>query len=438
MNIRFLLLLSIVLFASSCKKDVVDITEPLIENPNILLIIADDMGKDATPGYSEGNIKPNMPNLESMITDGIIFENFWTNPICAPTRAGILTGKYGVHTNVLNAEDMSTISLDEESVQSRLDAETNNAYAHAVIGKWHLSDQSNGGRDNPNLMGVDYYAGAIQGAVNNYNEWQLTINGSNESSTEYVTEKYTDLAIDWINGQNQPWFCWLAYNTPHTPLHVPPTGTHSQGNLPDDEATIENDPLPYYMAMIENMDYEMGRLLNSIPVSELEKTIIIFVGDNGTTRSVIQSPYTNPQSKGTLYNGGLNTPFIISGMPVSRKNVRDYSLINNTDLFATVLGFAGASVSKINNSVNYSSIINTESDERNYLYTDITLETDDVSGWAIRNSTYKLINWYDGEQALFNLAEDPYESNNLLESNLSNTEQAAKDELENQAALIRE
>ncbi|MGK0389723.1 MAG: arylsulfatase A-like enzyme [Maribacter sp.] len=438
MNIRFLILLSIVLFTFSCKKDVIDIIDMFPEEPNILLIIADDMGKDATPGYTEGSTKPNMPHLESMMTDGIVFDNFWTNPICAPTRAGILTGKYGVHTNVLNADDMAAISLEEESIQSRLDAETNNAYTHAVIGKWHLSNQSNGGSDNPNMMGIDYYAGSLQGAVSDYNEWSLTINGNTEPSTEYTTTKYTDLAIDWISEQNQPWFCWMAYNTPHTPFHVPPAGTHSQGDLLDDETEIDNNPAPYYMAMMENMDHEMGRLLSSIPSNELENTIIIFVGDNGTTRKVLQSPYANYQSKGSLYNGGVNTPFIISGTPVTRKNVRDNSLINNTDIFATILGFAGANVDKINNSVNYSNIISTEENQRDYLYTDITQDTDDASGWTIRNSTYKLNNWYDGTQALFNLIDDPYESDDLLEGTLSTIEQSAKNELESEAASIRQ
>jgi arylsulfatase A-like enzyme len=438
MNIKFSILLSILLFMISCKKDVIDIVDIVPAEPNILLIIADDMGKDATPGYSEGSTKPNMPYLESMMADGIVFDNFWTNPICAPTRAGILTGKYGVHTNVLNADDMAAISLDEESIQSRLDEETNGAYANAVIGKWHLSNQSNGGTDNPNMMGIDYYAGSLQGAVSDYNEWLLTINGNTEPSIEYTTAKYTDLAIDWISEQNQPWFCWMAYNTPHTPFHVPPAGTHSQGNLLDDETEIDNNSLPYYMAMMENMDHEMGRLLSGIPSSELENTIIIFVGDNGTTRKVLQSPYANYQSKGSLYNGGVNTPFIISGTPVTRKNVRDNSLINNTDLFATILGFAGVNVDKINNSVNYSNIISTEENQRDYLYTDITQDEDDASGWTIRNSTYKLNNWYDGTQRLFNLIDDPYESNDLLEGTLSTIEQTAKDELESEAAAIRQ
>ena len=113
-------------------------------------------------------------------------------------------------------------------------------------------------------------------------------------------------------------------------------------------------------------------------------------------------------------------------------------MINNTDLFATILGFAGANVNEINNSVNYANIIKTEENQRDYLYTDITQATDDASGWTIRNSTYKLINWYDGNQALFNLVNDPYESDDLLEGTLSAIEQSAKDELESEAVSIRQ
>ena len=85
--------------------------------------------------------------------------------------------------------------------------------------------------------------------------------------------KFTDLAIDRINSQEKPWFLWLAYTAPHTPFHAPPSNMHTQGNLPDYSSGM--DAMPYYMAAIEAMDFQIGRLLDNIPANERNNTIII-------------------------------------------------------------------------------------------------------------------------------------------------------------------
>ena len=106
----------------------------------------------------------------------------------------------------------------------------------------------------------------------------------------------TDLAIDWVRSQEGSWFLWLAYNAPHTPFHVPPAEMHSQGDLPD--YAMGMNASPYYMAAIEAMDYQIGRLLDSITTQERDNTTIIFIGDNGTPRRVAQSPYPSDRVKG--------------------------------------------------------------------------------------------------------------------------------------------
>lgn len=278
----------------SCGSD--DSVSPNFSNeskPNILLIIADDMGLDATPGYEIGSVKPNMPNLQTMINTGIRFNNLWSNPVCTPTRGTILTGKYGFRTNVLKVDD--DMPTSEISIQRHLD-NTNSGYSHAVIGKWHLSNDGN----HPSNMGVGYYAGLLNGGVQSHTNWNFTENGITTNSNEYTTTKFTDLAINWVQEQNQPWFLWLAYNAPHTPFHLPPTQLHSQGNLPADEASIDANPLPYYMAMIEAMDSEIGRLLNTMSEEERENTVIIFIGDNGTPGQVVQD-YASQRAKGSIF-----------------------------------------------------------------------------------------------------------------------------------------
>jgi arylsulfatase A-like enzyme len=432
MNIRFSILLFVAVIFLSCSKDDGPNINPETtqSSPNILLIIADDMGKDAAPGYSEGSVKPTVPNIESIMNAGIKFNNFWTAPVCSPTRATILTGKYGYRTNVLNPGDI--ISESETSLQAYINQETNNAYATSIIGKWHLS----GGNStiNPEDWGIDYYAGIFSGGVNSYDTWSFNQDGVSITETSYVTEKLTDLAIDWVANQTKPWFLWMAYNAPHTPFHLPPAEMHSQGNLTDSDAAIASNPLPYYMAMIEAMDYQIGRLLESMTTEERDNTIIIFIGDNGTPNRVAQSPYTNSTVKGSIYQGGVNMPMYISGKGVSRISEED-ALINSSDLFATIANIAEVNVNEINDSKNFTSLLSTEGDHRDFAYVEVLSNNKDE--WGIRNSRYKLIERSSGEKELYDLDNDPYENMNLLLQDLSLEASNAKTVLEAELLIIR-
>jgi arylsulfatase A-like enzyme len=286
-------------------------------------------------------------------------------------------------------------------------------------------------------MGIDHYAGLLGGGVNSYTNWILTENGSTSQSTEYVTTKFTDLAIDWVSQQNNPWFLWLAYNAPHTPFHLPPSDLHTQGNLPADDASIDANPTPYYLAAIEAMDSEMGRLLNSMSAEERNNTIIIFIGDNGTPNQVAQSPYSRQTAKGTLYQGGINVPLVVAGNGVSRAGNRETALINSTDLFATIADLTGAGGNSVHDSNSFRPLFTTGNQTiRDFAYSEVV--QNDVAGYAIRNQTYKLSAFDSGDRELFNLVDDPYEANDLLSGNLSTPENAALVLLEAAAAEIRE
>ena len=390
------------------------------------------MGLDATPGYSEGIDKPSMPNLQSLISSGILYNNFWSSPVCTPTRATILTGKYGVNTGIVGVGD--NISTIETSVQSYLDDNADNDYNHAVVGKWHLSNSAS----NPTDMGIDYYAGLLTGGVQSYTNWQLTENGSTRTSNEYTTTKFTDLAIDWLEDQTeeQPWFLWLAYNAPHTPFHLPPTNLHSRGNLPSDAASISADPLPYFLAALEAMDSEIGRLLNSLDDAQLSNTIIIFIGDNGTPNQVAQSPFRRLRVKGSLYQGGINVPMIISGKGVNRSGSTENALLSSVDLFATIADLAGVGTTTINDSQSFTGTFdNTNISVRDFVYSEV--DENNVSGYTIRNNTYKLIVFDNGSNEFYNLIDDPYENNDLLQGTLSAVENSAMNLLLTEAASIR-
>lgn len=445
--IYYTLLLSLLLLLFSCGSSIeeeMNLQEeelpdevqeaPIVtqETPNILFVIADDMGLDATPGYDIGTVKPHMPNLQNLINSGIRFNNVWSNPTCTPTRASIITGKYGSKTGVLKVDD--PLPTSEISLQKYITENSNATYSNAVIGKWHLSKNAS----HPNDMGIDYYAGSLGGGLQSYWNWNLTINGETNASSEYVTTKTTDLAIDWVAEQTNPWFLWLAYNSPHPPFHLPPNNLHSQGALATDQASIDTNPLPYYMAMIEAMDTEYGRLLSTISQEELDNTIIIFIGDNGTPNQVLQE---YKRGKGTIYQGGINIPMIIAGKGVEKINTTEDALINTTDLFATIAAIAGVNVNNINDSKSFKSLLNSESTENNRYY--VFIEDGNENGtvdFTARNATHKYILFENGNEALYNLDNDPFENTNLLGVNqptLSDANTTIKNVLASKLSEIR-
>lgn len=419
----------VVLSIMSCSKDddPVDITTG--GRPNILFIIADDLGKDAITGYQEGSIKSNTPNIDAIRNAGLLFSNFWVNPTCTPTRASIITGKYGYRTGVKGVGDI--LSSSETVVQKYINDNTNGAYASAVVGKWHLSGNNTG--FDPRSFGIDHYAGLIRGAVDNYYQWQLTQDGATSLQTSYITEVLTDLAIDWVNDQDKPWFLWLAYNAPHAPFHVPPSNMHSQGALSEYSAGM--DATPYYLAAIEAMDFNIGRFLENLPSDERGNTLIIFIGDNGTPGQVAQSPYSSSTVKNTLYQGGINVPMFISGNGVSRIGT-DASLLTGTDLFATIAQVAGVNVTEYQDSKSFKSLFSQPITVRNFQYSE--LKDGPNESWAISDGSYKLIINNTGSEEMYHLTNDPYEQNNLLNNTLTATEEDAKQQLLSELDNIRQ
>lgn len=429
-SLTIIAVLTVFTIFEACIDNTV-INSGINSTPNILLVIADDIGLDATPGYNVGAEKPEMPILQDLAANGLIFDNVWANPLCSPTRATILTGRYGVRTDVVSASPPNNaISLSETSLQSYLGQNT--SYRCAVIGKWHLSNNANGGADNPNLMGVEYYAGLLSGQHDDYFEWSFTQNAQTSTVQEYSTTFFTNLAIDWIDQQQGPWFLWLAYTAPHTPFHLPPAELHSSDNLSGTPADIDTNPRPYYFAMLEALDTEMGRLFESI---DEENTIVIFIGDNGSPARVAQQPYTRRRTKGTVYQGGIHVPMVISGTGITRLGQREEALINSTDLFATIAELSGTGLESIHDSKSFDNLLNGEQkEEREFIYSEVQ---ENVTAWTIRNEKYKLIEYENGIQEFFDLDADPYEQNNLIISGLNSEDLQAKTELEDLADGVR-
>ncbi len=399
-----------------------DVDTLSIIQPNILFILADDLGVEALSMYNNnsGATKAITPNIDRLASLGVTFNSVWSSPLSSPTRAAAITGRYGNKTGILTLGKQ--LSTDEKTLHASL----SDSYATALIGKWHLTKDGT----NPEIYGIDYFSGMTSsvGAVDDYFAWPHTEDNEQVTCSEYITTKLTDLTIDWISKQQTPWFCWLSHVAPHTPLHLPPDYMHSRGELPADEESINDNPLPYFLAMVESMDYEIGRLLSSLSESELANTVVIFMGDNGTNRTVTQEPFEKSKSKGTVYEGGVRVPLIVSGAGVASPNRCSDVLISAPDIFATIMELSGEQMSCYEDSYSFAGVINGDgTTSREYSFTEIICNGNPYTN-AIRNTDYKLIT-IDGEVSEFLKIDGFTESAINLDAELSDEAQRGYDEL---------
>jgi len=387
--------------------------------PNILLVIADDFGIDTSPCYETGTDKPSMPTLARLCREGLVFDRYWTPPECSPTRATILTGRYGLRTGVGAAVSRTSagLSAGELGLQRYL-TQSATGMASAVIGKWHLATDANGWLEHPARIGVTHYDGLLTGAPDSYSRWSRTTNGQPSISTTYITSQLTDSAAGWIAAQSTPWFLWLAYSAPHAPLHVPPASLHDRGDLPGTAADIGARPLLYHFAMAEAMDRELGRLLDGLDTASRARTVVIFVGDNGTAPGVIQPATERSRAKSTLYEGGIHTPLIVSGAGVTRVGQRESALVSSVDLFATVAQLAGSAVDVWRDSQSFAGLLaDANGRRRSEVYTEyFGSERPASHGWTIRDERYKLIVFDSGDRRFYDLIADPGEQTDLVAS----------------------
>jgi len=315
---------------------------------NVLILVADDLGVDMLSCYGVGSAPPPTPHLERMASEGVLFRNAWALPTCSPTRATIQTGRFPFRNSIGCV--ISTYSggpglpLDELTLPEMLDQGTGGRYAHAAIGKWHLGTSQVGDQLAPNLAGYGYFAGSLQGQLAAYDSWTRVVNGVGAHESRYATSVAVDDALAWIGAQTRPWLCYVAFQAPHAPFHRPPPALHTRSLPFLDPApwcgASGGDPRPFYDAMVEALDTEIGRLLAGLSPLERARTTVIFLGDNGSDSCLIRPPLPSSHCKSTLYEGGLRVPLIVSGAGVTRPGVST-ALVESSDLFATVAEIAG-------------------------------------------------------------------------------------------------
>ena len=397
------------------------------DTPNILFIVADDLGIDALNASDYGltvSEIPVTPNLQSLKESGVSYLNTWATPQCTTTRASVISGKYGIKSGVRNVPD--NLDTTHESIFNYINNNVSESYAKAVIGKWHISNPQNS--NHPKEHGVDYFEGIIAGIVDDYYDWtKIDDNGNEIPVTEYVTEHLTNSAINWIDVQTEPWFLWLSHIAPHNPFHTPPNGTYTRTNLNNNQGK--------YFAAIESLDFYIGNLLNSLDTATKENTIIIFIGDNGTPGRVAQF-FPDGHAKSSMYEGGLRVPMIISGKGVTRQNELESGLTHVADIYATIAELLGNDLEGgIYNSYSLKESLTAQNTiTRPYIYSDFA--DNGAEQWAIRNSTYKLIEDENGNMEFYNLVNDLEENNNLI-GFLTNEESNILTELRTEASAIR-
>jgi len=267
--------------------------------PNIVLIMSDDQGWPDI--RSHGNSMLDTPAMDRLAASGSRFDRFFVSPVCAPTRASVLTGRYPLRTGTTGVtRGRETMRSDEITIAQVFKAA---GYATGCFGKWH-----NGAHYpyHPNGKGFDEFLGFCSGHWNNYFDTQLEQNGEPVRTQGYITDVLTDAAMTFIEkNRNRPFFCYLPYNAPHSPFQVP------QKYFDKYKSRGANDVLASVYGMIENLDDNLGRLLHKLGELKLtDDTIVIFLGDNGSGTERFNAGMRG--RKGSVHEGGVRVPCFIS------------------------------------------------------------------------------------------------------------------------------
>lgn len=304
--------------------------------PNILLIVGDDMGY-ADVGFHGCKDIPT-PHLDALAASGVKFTSgYVSGPYCSPTRAGLLTGRYqnrfGHEFNPGDADGTSGLPLTQSTLADRLKAA---GYRTGLVGKWHL-----GGKPeyHPQKRGFDEFFGFLGGA-HSYVQSKGILRGTHQvAELDYTTDAFAREAVAFIDKQpKQPWFLYLAFNAVHTPM-----------DATDDRlakfATVEDIQRRKYNAMMLAMDEAIGKVMQRLESSgQKNDTLVYFISDNGgpTMKGVTVNGSRNDPfrgSKRTTLEGGIRVPFIVSWPGKVKPGVYDKPVVQ-LDLHATALAAA--------------------------------------------------------------------------------------------------
>jgi arylsulfatase A-like enzyme len=313
--------LSIVAFAQDIHQKKSKILEA---HPNVVLILSDDQGWGDLSLH--GNPWIETPRLDSLAKSGVQLTNFYVSPLCAPTRASILTGRYSLKTGVVSvSKGLENMGTEENTLAELFKA---NGYKTGVFGKWHNGQHY---PNRPNDQGFDEFLGFCAGHWSNYFNTDLSHNGKPIKTKGYITDVLTEAAIKFIEKiKEKPFFCYIPYNAPHSPHQVPDKYFNKY------KAKGLNDEIASIYGMVDSMDENIGKILDHLKKSNLDKnTIVIFLSDNGPNGKRFNGHLQG--IKGSVHEGGIKVPFFIKWKDIipSEKIVSTPSA--HIDIYPTLL-----------------------------------------------------------------------------------------------------
>lgn len=408
-------ILILTLFFCSCAQE-------KQEKPNIVLIMADDLGYGELSCYGSQKVKT--PNIDKLASQGVKFTDFHSNgPVCSPTRAALMTGKYqqrsGVEGVITAASHRNVgLSLNETTLAEALKSY---GYICAIYGKWHLGYAK---EFNPTLQGFDNFVGFVSGNIDYHSHvdqegyldwWNDTIINDEKG---YTTDLITKYGIEFIKNNNpnktgKPFFLYLPHESPHYPIQGRNDAPVRQEGNKKYIRKVPNDSVPIiYTEMIETMDEGIGEIMQTITTEGLdENTIVIFCSDNGAAGGRGDNGVLRA-AKASVYEGGHRVPGMIRFPGKIKAGTVCTTPVMSMDLFPTLLDFAGGKTNAEN--IDGVSI-------KNLLLNDSDLQDRDLF-WsfgnknAIRSGKWKLVTIEKQDETsleLFDLDADISERNDL-------------------------
>lgn len=426
-----------------------------ISSPNVLLIIADDQGYGDL-SYT-GNPHIDTRHIDKLAEQSVRFNNFYVCPVSAPTRSSLMTGRYSLRTGVHDTYNGGAIMAADEITIAEILKEK--GYATGIFGKWHLGDNY---PCRPSDQGFDESLVHLGGGMgqpgdfttyfrfdSSYFDPVLWHNGSREKYTGYCSDIFAGEAADFITeNKNKPFFCYLAFNAPHTPLQVPgeyyslfkdidPSAGFESGKgpfSPMNENNLEDARKVY--AMVKNIDDNIGKLLERLDKLNLTKnTIVIFMTDNGPQQMRYNAGMRG--LKGSIYRGGVRVPFFLSypGLGLSDLDVEISAA--NIDILPTLAELCNAGVPS-DRMIDGRSLVplmkgeDVSWKERPFFFYWTRKYPELYNNVALLKGKYKFVGHtdYDADISsfeLYDIEKDPSEQKNLINDNIPLADEMKKE-----------
>lgn len=424
-----LVLLIFAFFLSACQQD--NSGGGALDNaPNIVLIMTDDQG------YGDlgvtGNPYIHTPHIDQFAAQSTHFSNFYVDPVCAPTRSALMTGKFYLRTGVYDTFNGGAIMDPAEITIAELLAK--NGYKTGIYGKWHLGDNYPGRPSDQGFgSSLVHKAGGIgqPGDLGNfprpdssYFDPVLYENNVAVKSKGYCSDVFTNGALDFLEKNREvSFFLYLAYNAPHGPLQVPGKYLAKYEGKDFGLNAREAKAAQWVYAMVENVDENVGRILTFLRDNALlENTIVIFMTDNGPIPARYNAGLRGLKS--SVYEGGIKVPFFIHYPPVFDAGKKLETSVAHIDVLPTLLELCGLE-SETPQGIDGSSILSAlRGDDavfkERYLYWQWARGYPELyANMAIRQGDFKLIGHAESnadihEFELYNIKVDPFETTNLV------------------------